>query len=428
MDGGPVRRTVARVDAIGDGMAREPEDARPEATSRRRAAVAGAVALAVVAAAVAVAPVRAPLVVIVGLIVLIALHEAGHLVAARWCGIGAPEFSVGFGPVVLATRARPGGTRIVLRALPLGGFVAIDGLSDRPARRGRRATAAPGGAGRSFLDVSPGRQAVVALAGPLANVAAAAALVLAILLTAGTGSPTTTVSPMPGFPAATAGVQAGDRITAVGATSVRSWDDLTAAVAAAPAGEALRLVVERRGAPVTVDITPTLADERVVLGVAPHLDRLDVAVGDALLRTPSSTWDRFTGSVSALTRIVDGVGSLPAQLEGTEVDPTQRFLSPLGIARAAEGAGERDGLAGPVELLVSVSLFLAVFNLLPIPPLDGGHVVVAAYEAVASRVRRRRVIVDRSRLVWISATFTSLLVVVGAGTLLLDLIRPLTTP
>jgi regulator of sigma E protease len=402
-------------------------DPGPAAASEPAAAPRPWLTLALVAAAVSAAVwlpgSRAFAVTLVVLLGLIGFHELGHLLAARATGVGASEFSVGFGPQLAATRPRPGRTRFVLRAIPLGGFVRIKGMGESGA--GRPDDDTPGA---SYLEVSKPRQVAVAVAGPAANLLLAFVVFVALFAAVGVPSPTTAVRPLDGSPAATAGLVEGDTLVAVAGAPIGAWGDVSPALAAAPDGPVELVVRDAAGVERTVAVAPAEVDGRRQLGVAPVLASSRVGPLQAVADGAELTWATVTGTAGALVAIPQMVVDLPSQLVGTAEDPNARFVSPVGMADLAAQSAERDGVAGVLLLVGLVSVFLALFNLLPVPPLDGGHIVVSLYEGVASRLRGRPVAANRAVLSRVAVGVGVLLLVVGVSSLLLDVLRPLTLP
>jgi membrane-associated protease RseP (regulator of RpoE activity) len=136
---------------------------------------------------------------------------------------------------------------------------------------------------------------------------------------------------------------------------------------------------------------------------------------------------RATGS--GIAQLGSAVSAVPRQIMGgEEVDPAQRLLSPIGAAQVAEQSAERDGWFGPFSLLAAASMFIGAFNLLPFPPLDGGHIAIAGYEAAASKLRRRRVEVNMDRLAPFARTAVAFILVVGVSSILMDIFNPIQLP
>lgn len=354
---------------------------------------------------------------LVVLLALISLHELGHLLAARASGVGASEFSVGFGPLLAGTRPRPGRTRYVLRAVPLGGYVRIKGLGETGAARHEPATP-----GKSYLDVSAPRQMFIAVAGPAANLLVALVVFITLFAVAGVPAATTAVTPQLDSPAASAGMLPGDQIVAIGAVPIESWDQVLDTVATAPPGP-LPVTVQRGNAQIVLMVPDASTGPR--LGVTSLATAQRQPLPNAVVQGAAFTWDTMAASATALMQLPAIIMDMPAQVLGSAEDPNARLVSPIGMAGLAADSAEESGLAGVLALVGIVSVFLALFNLLPIPPLDGGHIVIAGVEAVASRVARRPVTVSRVAIARFATVVVVLLLVLGVATVALDILRPI---
>jgi membrane-associated protease RseP (regulator of RpoE activity) len=421
---------------------------------------------------------------LVGLIVLsIGLHEFGHFATAKRFGAKVTEFMIGFGPAVFSRRR--GETEYGVKAIPLGGYVRIIGMyppapAGRPARAGRMAELVADARRQSLAEVEPGdedrafyrlpvRQRVVVMtAGPLMNLLLA--VILFTIMLVGVGQPvpgTTLAGAVPCVPtaanpsgaaaagggcpgsapsaAAAAGVAAGDRIVSVGGSGIDEWDALGPALETAEGPTAV--VVERDGVQrtLTVDLQevefPVVDDagqptgetvQRVFLGIRPVIGYESLPVTEV----PRYMWDITVMAGGALT-------SMPQrfwELAGTMVSGGERSpespVSVVGVSRLggeiAASEAPLDGKAGALlGLAASLNLFLFLFNLLPVLPLDGGHVAAALWEGARRRLARLRGRpdpgpVDTARL--LPLTYAVAVVLVGAGVLVIwaDIVKPIT--
>lgn len=312
--------------------------------------------LAIVAAVVAVS-------------LLIVIHEAGHQGAARLSGMRVERFSVGFGPVLLAFRR--GETEYAISALPLGGYVRIRGMAT-----GEDVDAADPTA---YCNQPAWRRFLVILAGPAMNYVMAVAIAAALLATIGLRSPDPSArvgALMEGMPAAQAGLVPGDRIAAVAGAPVETFPELVRELQRHP-GKQIVLEVERDGVRRSVPITPR--DDhgvgRVGFRPAELVERKGAgeAVVEGFRRTNASLW----AQLAAFGQVASRKGA--AELSG-----------PLGIAQEL-ARGAQDGAERFFTFVWSISVALALLNLLPIPALDGGRLVFLAYEMVTRRRVSERV-------------------------------------
>ncbi|WP_369824648.1 RIP metalloprotease [Cellulosimicrobium sp. CUA-896] len=281
------------------------------------------------------------LVVVLGIIVSIALHEVGHMVPAKRFGVRVSQYMVGFGPTLWSRRK--GETEYGLKAIPLGGYVRLVGMfppapaGARPRGNGffaqvvadaRDASAEevrPGEEHRAFYNLSAPKKVVVMLGGPFMNLLIAFVLMLVVFVGIGLPAATTTVASVtpcvtdtvtaqagcesgdPESPAAAAGLQPGDEVVAFDGAPVTSWDQLSGTIRGA-AGTTVPLVVERDGEQVDLQVTPVEVERQVVaedgtavvdeagdpvtepvgyLGFSPTVERRSVGAGTAVERRGS---------------------------------------------------------------------------------------------------------------------------------------------
>ena len=311
------------------------------------------------------APLMAIVVAVVGLGLLIAAHEAGHLVLARLMGMRVETYSLGFGPRIAGFRH--GETDYRLSALPLGGYCKIAGFTpDDPAAQD------PSDAG-SYMNKPAWRRFLVIAAGPGVNYLTAF-LIIAVLY-ASQGFPdltTNRIEVIPGGPAAAAGLQTSDEVVSVDGVPVQSFEDL-------------RRELQRPGAPPERRIEVVRQGERKALAVRPVNGTISVKTDRVLMRLPVTeavpralhdVWALNAATLSALADVVRGKGS--ASLAG-----------PVAIVRQASAEVKR-GIADFASILANISVALALFNLLPVPALDGGRLVFLGFELITRRKVNQR--------------------------------------
>jgi regulator of sigma E protease len=296
---------------------------------------------------------------------LVIVHELGHYAVARLCGMRVERFSVGFGPVIL--RRSVGETEWAVSALPLGGYVKIAGMAP----------------GDDIQDDDPGayankpawRRFLVIVAGPAMNYVFA--VVLAVAMLSGhmfrEADPRAVVGEViAGSAAKEAGLQTGDQILAVDGHQVADWQALVQEIQSRP-GVRADLTLERGGAQLHLAATPKADGKIGRLGIAPTTRPVEGGPGEAIARTNARAAEILTGLGQMIT------GRQKGELHG-----------PLGIATAMAHSAQ-SGAADFLGLVWYISIALAMFNLLPVPALDGGRLVFLVYEIVTRRRVNQRV-------------------------------------
>jgi regulator of sigma E protease len=340
----------------------------------------------------------APLLVL-GLVVFV--HELGHFLAAKWAGVYAPRFSLGWGAPLWSVRR--GETEYALSWLPIGGYVrmaskedetaaVLEGGAESPeAERSRHwddRSMIPHGplpipADRWFESKSLVWRLVILLAGVTMNVALAVAVSIGVVATYGQPLvPPVVDSVVAGKPAADAGVRSGDRVVAIDGTAVTRWDEVVAVISGA-AGRAVTVRVARGADTIPLVVTPatesvtgpdgsTVVVGRIGVAVRPGVERESVDAATAVRLGWTATWGMAGSVVQVLGRLVTGEVSVN-QLGG-----------PLEIARSSVAAAQ-SGAETLWSLIAFLSINLAVLNLLPIPLLDGGQILLQIAETAYRR-------------------------------------------
>ncbi|MQY02954.1 M50 family metallopeptidase [Actinomadura macrotermitis] len=383
---------------------------------------------------------------VVALLASVMLHEGGHLLTAKRFGMKATQYFVGFGPTLWSRRR--GETEYGVKALPLGGFVKIVGYTPLE-------EIDPADRDRAFYRQPAGRRAVVITAGVVVNLVFAFLLLMAMAMTLGIrhpGTATTTVGEVgacvparlqdgcgkdrPPSPAAAAGLRAGDRVVEYGGVAVGDWKQLRKAIEDGPAGRPVPVVVERAGRRETLRVTPARVDGAPFLGVSAKI----TGAGYERAGPVRAGW--FAARGVGLT--VAGIGKVVVDLPGAlpRLFSPDRAASPGGQVGSVVGATEmsgqifssagtwRDKAALYLSLVVSVNIFLGALNVLPLLPLDGGHLAVVGYERARARLARLRGRpdpgpVDMTRLLPITYLVVVLLVGYGVLLILADILNPL---
>jgi regulator of sigma E protease len=305
-----------------------------------------------------------------GLLVLV--HELGHFWTARRLGIKVDEFGIGYPPRA-ATLFERGGVRYTLNWIPIGGFVRFGGEGGDSIYGVGSLAAAP-----------PWKKIAVLAAGPLMNLLLAILIFVGLLLV--NGAPQVVDGARigevyPNTPAAAAGFQTGDVLLVLAGQPIGQDTKAITAIARAHKGEAIPAIVERGGQRVTLMVTPgpwTTPDgeqREVGFGFAynAHLALVPVGPLQAIALGVATTFD-------LLGRFIEGLGQLIGGLLGLNQAPPGGVTGVVGIARGTGEVIQRDGLTGFWQWTALLSLNLFLFNLLPIPALDGSHIMFALIE------------------------------------------------
>jgi membrane-associated protease RseP (regulator of RpoE activity) len=338
---------------------------------------------------------------VVALLASVMLHEFGHFATAKRYGMKATKFFVGFGPTLWSTRR--GETEYGVKAIPAGGFVKIIGMTPLE-------DIEPGDEDRVFYKQRPFHRFVVLVAGSATH------LVLAILIMFGflafahqdplhsivrvdkipgcvTAKSDTPCSPGEPLPPALGKLRQGDVLVSVNGRAVSGENSTLTDVVGHSAGKPVTFVVMRQGHEVTVRITPVAIDVNGKsvgrVGVQNDYEAKHVSLGQAVPRTFTLLGDFFSSTVTAL-------GDLPHQLSlilqnkprGNGAASVVDIARVSGqVAQAHVSIGDR--IANLMLIVAQVNFFIGIFNLLPLLPLDGGHIAILGFEEGRSRLYRR---------------------------------------
>jgi regulator of sigma E protease len=322
------------------------------------------------------------------LTVLIFVHELGHYLVARLCGVMIEVFSIGFGPELFGRTDRAG-TRWRVSAIPLGGFVKMHG-EDTFGEETQDAAPADADNRLSFRHKTLKQRAAIVSAGPLANILFALVLLLGLFAFIGAPAPLPVVGTVQeGSAAAEARLMQGDLILEIDGEKIVWFDDIRRIVNANP-GVQLRFRVQRGDAEIEIAATPretsasTGGETRKVglLGIKPDLARIgyqELSLPNAVVAAVGQTYNLATQIVDSILNIIRGDNSLD-ELGG-----------PLRIAQIS-GQVAQHGIINLLYFMAALSVNLALINLLPIPVLDGGHLLLYAVEGAIGKPLNKRVI------------------------------------
>ncbi len=344
--------------------------------------------------------------------VVVFVHELGHFIAAKAFGVYAPRFALGFGKPLLRWRPAGGETEYVVCILPFGGYVRMASRNDDTAAalEGGNETVREGAelepgwdpeamvphgpkpvpADRWFESKPTYARVVILLAGVTMNALLALTIATGVFKVSGRrDAPAVIDTLVAGKPAERAGVQRGDSVVSVDGVPVRSWGELVAKVSADTTGET-RLEISRSARLVTVNVQPEIV---AMDDPETHTTRKVAKIGAGPL-TPDDIGNRGVRVPMSLAESVSAGGYAVWHMVGEVVDIVRNLFrgkasvtdlgGPIAIARVSVAAA-RTGFVSLLTLIAFLNINLAVLNLLPVPILDGGQILITVAEGVTGR-------------------------------------------
>lgn len=374
---------------------------------------------------------------VLAIVLIVMLHEAGHFVVAKLCGMKVTEFFFGFGPRLWSFRR--GETSYGIKALPLGGYVKIVGMSTS------ETGIDPVDEDRTYRQQSYPKRVAVAIAGVVTQFIVALLLLVVLWTVLGVpnyNKPTLTIGSISAIrdgasPASVAGLKVGDRVVSVGGQRLRNWDELPT-ITRANAERPVVFEIVRNGRPLTLTAIPASIErdgETVgFVGIGPKATVETVGPIVAVGRAGSDLWNISAASVKGMGSFFNpaSLGRYASDLKGevsggtTKVADDKRMVSVVGLVHIAGQAAE-SGIYNLVNLLVIFNIFVGLINLVPLLPFDGGHIAVATYERIRSRAGQRYH-ANINKMAPVAVAVLGLLVVLGVASLYLDITRPLSNP
>lgn len=378
-------------------------------------------------------------IIVIGLAVSIGLHEIGHLVPAKLFGVKVSQYMIGFGPTLWSRRK--GETEYGVKAIPLGGYISMIGMfppakgeqvgSDstgffrglvQDARDSSTESITAGDEHRAFYLLPVWKRIIVMLGGPFMNLVLAVVLFGVLLMGFGVAQASTTVGSVsacalpatserqtcepgdPAAPGAAAGIEPGDRIVAVAGEPIDTWNESTAIIRDHP-DEQIEIVVVRDGEEVSLTVTPMLSERYVIdengqvvtdaagdpvtvqagfVGISPATETVQLPATEVL----PAVGENIAGVAGIILNLPQRIVDVANAAFGPEERDPNGPISVVGVGRVAGEIASLDEIplaskaAGLIGILGSLNIALFVFNLIPLLPLDGGHIAGALWEAI----------------------------------------------
>jgi membrane-associated protease RseP (regulator of RpoE activity) len=364
--------------------------------------------------------------VLAAIVLMIMLHELGHFVMAKRAGMKVTEYFLGFGPRLWSFRR--GETEYGVKAIPAGGYVRIIGMSNLD-------VVEPEDEDRTYRSKSYHDRLGVAVAGSTMHFIIAYLLLLAVYALVGIPAARPIIQQIvPDSPAQHSEFRVGDRIVAINGVRMKGWEDIPTYVESHGESELVFTVIHKGSSqPTDVALKPRAETvdgkqvPRVGIGPEQYLQTkpLPSAVAATTTDMPKFMWE----TVKALGGLFspNGIENYGHLLQGKGGNQNNRLLSPVGATKVAAEA-VNDGWGAVLMFLFAINVFVGIFNMVPLLPLDGGHVAIATYEKIASSIKRRRVQVDVQKLMPITAAVLFVLVILGLSAVYLDIVRPVSSP
>ena len=324
--------------------------------------------------------------------VIVMIHELGHFLTAKACGMRVDEFAIGIGPNVI--QKQKGETLYSIRLLPLGGFNKIAGMdpSEDVGERG-------------FNNKPVWQRFIVIAAGATFNFLLAIVIYFCIFAFHGTTVPShepVIGDTFAGNPAAEAGIQQDDRILTINGQSIQEWKDITQSLQG-HSNHVVSVTLDRKGEIISTTVIPRESGDRAVIGINPVMDVKQYGIGESAVYAVTHTGSTIMEMLQGLWNIVTG------HSKGD-------VAGPIGVAQMA-GQVAQHGFISLLLFTALLSLNLGVINLLPIPVLDGGHLVLLILEGITGRK------LPEKALQYIQMTGVGLLLLVFVYSTFQDILR-----
>ena len=343
---------------------------------------------------------------IAALLISVMIHEAGHYLTAKKFGMKVTEFFIGFGKKIWSTQR--GETEFGVKAIPAGGYCRIVGMSPRE-------ELSDADSDRAFVKAGVGQRLIVLGAGSFLHFVIGFVLLLTLFLSVGVTSVTSTIENVSECipqkanevcseksvpsPAKNVGIVAGDKIVKVNGISYPEWNDVITVIRAS-AGKQLDITVDRNGSLINLLVTPAARDldgEKIgVLGVVNEIGTITYGPITALGKATRFTGEILQNSITSLISLPSKIPDLINQTFGNQERDPEGLVGVVGVARVSGETADtkalttREKIATFILIIASLNLFVGMFNLLPLLPLDGGHMAVAIADGFRNLRAKRK--------------------------------------
>jgi len=309
---------------------------------------------------------------IVVLSILVIVHEFGHFIVAKKMGVRVEKFSIGFGPEI--TGITKGDTRYSISIIPLGGYVKLSGETSLEEAKGEK---------WEYVSRTVGERMRIIFAGPLLNYILAF-LIFSFVFMAGSPTLTSRIGKViPGYPAESAGLKADDKILNINGKDVIYWEDVTKIVHTSKNIE-MKLLIERDGKHEAFLVTPQSQDTKTIFGSKKNISIIGIAPSDEVIYVKYGFFKSiYMGAERLWTLTYITCKALWASITGA-IPVKESMTGPIGIFYIT-GQAAKLGIVYLLQLMGVLSASLAIFNLLPVPVLDGGHILFLTIEKIRKK-------------------------------------------